>query len=58
MTKKGKLIESHTERTKFGMGNFYGTGYRNKFGRIRGSLTVGFRPLTKKQKTQPPRSLA
>lgn len=49
--------ESHTEPTKYGMGDYYGTGFKNKMGRLR-SDTPGYRPATKKQLGKAPKSLA
>lgn len=48
--------EAHTDHTKYGMGNFYGTGFKAKIGRVRGS-TVGYRPVTREQMGTPPRSV-
>lgn len=48
--------EAHTCNTKFGMGNHYGTGDKNKMGRVR-SGTVGYKPATAKQLGTPPRSV-
>ena len=48
--------ESHTQHTKFGMGNNYGTGAKAPVGKIR-SATVGFKPVTKKQLGTPPKSV-
>ena len=38
-------------------GDYYGTGFKNKVGRLRDS-TVGYRPVTKSQMGKPPKSLA
>lgn len=48
--------ESHTDHTKYGMGNYYGTGVKAPIGRIRDS-SVGFRPVSKHQLSVPPRSV-
>jgi hypothetical protein len=52
-----KHRESHTAPTKFGMGDFYGTGVKQKVGRLRGD-TVGFREVEPSKMKKPPRSLA
>lgn len=57
--KRGKNYgESHTEPTKYGMGDYYGTGVRNKFGRLRDSSNPGFIPLGERGLKTPPKSLA
>lgn len=48
--------QTHTENTKFGMGDYYGTGVKNKIGRVR-SDSVGYRPVSKKQMGTPPKSV-
>ena len=55
--KKEKIHkESHVSPTKFGMGDSYGTGIRNKIGR---SIDVmGQSPLSNKKIKKPPKSLA
>lgn len=57
MIKKIKpLKNAHTSNSKLGMGDNYGTGQRNKLGKmIEGT---GMATLTKKQLGTPPRSLA
>ena len=54
---KGKRTEAHTAPTKYGMGDYYGTGQKNPIGRVR-DATVGFRPVNRKQMAKPPKSLA
>ncbi len=54
--KKTKPHEAHTSDTKFGMGDYYGTGVKAKIGKVRDS-TVGYTPVTPKQLKTPPRSL-
>lgn len=56
-TKKAKHLEAHTAPTKYGMGDYYGTGYKAKLGRLRGS-SVGFTPASPKQLGIPPKKLA
>ena len=53
---KKSSVESHTENTKFGMGDYYGTGLKAKIGRVR-SDSVGYRPVTRKQLGTPPKSV-
>lgn len=48
---------SHTTNTKYGMGDYYGTGVRAKLGTLRGD-TVGMAKLSKKKLGTPPKSLA
>ena len=47
---------AHTANTKYGMGDNYGTGIRQKLGRVRDD-TVGMAKLSKKQIGTPPRSV-
>ena len=47
---------SHTANTKYGMGDFYGTGIKAKLGTVR-SDTVGMKKLSKKQLGTPPKSV-
>lgn len=54
---KVKNAEAHTAPTKYGMGDYYGTGFKAPIGRIRDS-TVGYRPVDKEQLKSAPRSLA
>jgi hypothetical protein len=51
-----KNAESHTAPTKYGMGDYYGTGFKAPVGKMR-SDSVGFRPVTKKQLGTPPKSV-
>jgi len=57
-TKKGSELKrfAHVAKTKFGMGDNYGTGFKNPIGKLR-SDTVGYRPVTKKQMGTPPKSV-
>lgn len=54
---KTKNAEAHTSPTKFGMGDYYGSGQKAKIGKMRGH-SVGCRPVTKSQMSKPPKSLA
>lgn len=47
----------HVSHSSMGMGNYYGTGVKQKIGKMR-SDSVGFRPATPKQLKTPPKSLA
>ena len=49
--------EWHTAKTKYGMGDNYGTGVRQKLGRVRED-TMGMANLSKKQLGTPPKSIA
>jgi hypothetical protein len=58
--KKSKpvLKQTHTQFTKFGMGNNYGRSSKNPMGRVRDpSGTVGYRPVSKRQLGKPPKSV-
>ena len=48
--------QAHTDPTQHGMGDFYGTGYKNPMGKMR-SDSVGYRPVTRKQMGTPPKSV-
>lgn len=54
--KEGKKQEAHTAPTKYGMGDYYGTGYKNPIGKIR-DQSVGYRPVTREQLGTPPRGV-
>lgn len=55
--KKSKIHnENHVSRTKFGMGDNYGSGIRAKIGRERENLVMNSLPKNKLGK--PPKSLA
>jgi hypothetical protein len=54
---KSKVKNAHTSKSQIGMGDFYGSGIKQKVGKIRESQ-IGFTtPSPKKLKT-PPKSLA
>jgi len=53
---KTKKHEAHTCPTKFGMGDYYGSGFKAPVGKIRDD-TVGYRPVSRKQLGTPPRSV-
>jgi hypothetical protein len=52
-----KHVEVHTSPSKFGMGDHYGTGIKQKIGRMRAD-SMGMIAATKKKLNKPPRSLA
>ena len=52
----GANKQAHTPNTKFGMGDHYGTGVKQKLGRVREGM--GMVPLSKKKIGTPPKSLA
>lgn len=49
--------QAHTAKTKFGMGDNYGTGVKQPIGKVR-SGTIGVKPVNKKQLGTPPKSMA
>jgi hypothetical protein len=55
-SKSKKPRFSHTANTKYGMGDNYGTGIRQKFGKVRDD-TVGMVKLSNKQMKTPPKSI-
>lgn len=57
LKKVGKgLKNAHTSNSKIGMGDYYGTGVRNKMARSRD--VMGSVPSSKKKIKTPPKSLA
>lgn len=55
--KKTKLYKTaHTSPTQLGMGDNYGSGIKQKLGRVRSGM--GMQHLTKAQLGKPPKSLA
>jgi hypothetical protein len=50
-------MESHTPKNKIGMGDHYGSGIKNKIGRMRED-SMGMMPVDRKGLNNPPRSLA
>lgn len=53
---KKKHVESHTSPSKIGMGDHYGTGIKQKIGRMRED-SVEYIPLSKKKMGTPPKSI-
>jgi hypothetical protein len=51
-----KNVEAHTSPTKYGMGDYYGTGFKAPVGRVRDG-TVGFIPVSKSKLGKPPKSV-
>lgn len=50
-------MEAHTAPTKYGMGDYYGTGIKQKVGRMRQDF-MGNTPTSNKKFGKPPKSLA
>lgn len=48
----------HVSKSSMGMGDYYGTGQRQKQGTMRDSYTPGVNPLSKSKLKKPPKSLA
>lgn len=46
----------HGKESRFGMGDYYGTGIRNPIGKMR-SDSVGYRPVSKLALRTPPKSV-
>lgn len=57
--KKGRVknAEAHTASTKYGMGDYYGTGLRNAMGKVR-DITPGINPVPPNKLKKPPKNLA
>lgn len=55
-SKSKKPKTAHTANTKYGMGDYYGTGIKAKLGTVRDD-TIGMRKLSKKQLGTPPKSV-
>ena len=55
-SKSKKPRFAHTDNTKYGMGDHYGTGIKAKVGTIRDEM--GMQKLTNKMLGKPPRGLA
>ena len=58
MKKKAKYKQAHTANVKHGMGDYYGSGYKNPMGKIRSFSTPGQTPISGKKLKIPPKSLA
>ena len=60
MIKNSKIrvpMEAHTPKGKIGVGNYYGTGVKQKIGRVRED-SIGMKPVGKKGLQKPPTKLA
>lgn len=55
-SKKDPYANGHTAKTKYGSGDFYGTGVRQKVGKSRMSYVNP--PLSKSALKKPPKTLA
>lgn len=53
---KTKHREAHSANTKYGMGDYYGTGFKAPIGRMRDD-SVGMRPVPKGKIGIPPKSV-
>lgn len=56
--KPGPNRFAHVQNTKYGMGDNYGVGSKNKVGKIRDMATAGYVRVSKKGLKKPPKSLA
>jgi hypothetical protein len=50
--------EAHSSNQKFGMGDYYGTGFKNSVGRMRDTSSPGMNPVPLKKLHKPPKSVA
>ncbi len=57
MAKMTKHKEAHTSPNKIGMGDYYGTGIKQKVGRVRDG-SFGMDTVSQKDFGKPPKSLA
>ena len=53
--KKGS--EAHSSNQKFGMGDYYGTAFKNQVGRMRDTSSPGMRPVPTGKLHKPPKSV-
>lgn len=58
MTKIKGMKQAHTSNSKIGMGDSYGSGFKNPIGKIRDVSTVPTTPLSKVKLKKPPKSMA
>lgn len=56
MKKPKGLKQAHTANTKYGMGDYYGTGIKAPLGKMREGM--GMRAISPKKLKKPPKSLA
>lgn len=52
-----RTTEAHVANTKYGMGDYYGSGIKQPVGRVREDYINGT-PMTNKKMGKPPKSLA
>jgi len=57
MKKSSNNTEAHVDHTRYGMGDYYGTGVKQKIGTVRQDYMGNISSVPKKLKT-PPKSLA
>ncbi len=50
------IKQAHTPKSQIGMGDYYGTGVKNKVGRVR--EIIGTDKISNKKLGKPPKSLA
>lgn len=55
--KKSVIKTAHTSNSKIGSGDYYGSGIKNKTGRVIEDM-INYSPITKKSLKKPPKSLA
>lgn len=53
-----KTKNAHTANTKFGMGDYHGSGVRAKMGQMKDSYTPGVSPMKPRALKKPPKGLA
>ena len=53
-----KSQEAHSSNRKFGMGDYYGTGYKAPLGKMRDTSSPGMNPVPMSKLRKPPKSLA
>lgn len=53
-----KPKQAHTANSKYGMGDFYGSGIRAKVGRVRDMYLPGVNPVSSENLKKPPKKLA
>lgn len=55
--KRKTYAEAHAPNTKFGSGDYYGTGFKQPLGKMRDTY-MGDKPKMKKSLLKPPKKLA
>lgn len=56
--KKARVKQAHVAPVKFGSGDYYGQGLRNKIGRMRETYDSDADSISRAMKTKPPKTLA